>query len=785
MTNIKSPYNFVPLNEKVVTPEWADFISHDVPFEEAQSGELKLRMEAKSPMFVANGLSKVEQQAIKDKKVDKLKFFSSLEENQYFLPGTSLKGMVRNVLEILSFSKMGNKITDKTFAFRDFHNKDLYDPSYFSNNVKTGWLYKSGERYLLQPCGHGRIPFSEIAKALGKPRDIQNAFSSSTSVHFSEDDNEQKTAKYKYELLEITDAFVTIPVEKHEEKNNNKPKVDKRIFYKSNAKSDLIGTIVLTGQPGLNKKYDFIFFENAGTPVQIEQDIIDSFFNAYLDGESADAHPVDWAFRKQQLESGKKIPVFFLKDGHNVKSIGLSLLYKLAYKNSIRALAKQSGSDNIDFSEAIFGYITDDDEFHLKGRVQFGHAFANNTVQVDEEKKEVLSSPKASYYPNYIQQKVEKNGVGRYNTYMDDGAKIAGWKRYPVHRGSAVSDNPPPREAKEDLLTKFTPIKTGAVFTGTVRYHNLHPIELGALLSSLTFHGMSDTFHSLGMAKPLGYGKVTVTVEGIKNPEYYIGLFEAYMEEKCPGWIKSPQIKELLTMATEQQRNEGNAELTYMKLDQERRKNDFTDAKQAKEALQVYTELEGIQGRTFATKATSEQKKAVKQAIETYKALAERRKQSDNGLSEEQNRFQEALEAKKKKWLDLLSSQKQLAEQREAQHQKGLKVAKFRQTTPDWTSIDWNSRNDAFRALENLIKRYCQAYYGDNNYDRIVKNHPEGVLPEAYRPELLERLKGLYKLQSPKEQEKWRNTNSFILRKVAEWIGEAAAQTLQQQWSNI
>lgn len=49
---ITAPFNFVPLNEKVFFPLWAEYVSHDIPFEDGESGEIDITITAKSPIFV-------------------------------------------------------------------------------------------------------------------------------------------------------------------------------------------------------------------------------------------------------------------------------------------------------------------------------------------------------------------------------------------------------------------------------------------------------------------------------------------------------------------------------------------------------------------------------------------------------------------------------------------------------------------------------------------------------------------------------------------------------------
>ena len=110
---ITAPYNFVPLNDKIFYPPWVseDALKniHDVPFEDGESGVIELEITAKSPIF------------IKDSK-NPSEFCHSINENgdkEYYIPATSIKGMIRNVLEIMSFSAM-NFIDDKKYSMRDF-----------------------------------------------------------------------------------------------------------------------------------------------------------------------------------------------------------------------------------------------------------------------------------------------------------------------------------------------------------------------------------------------------------------------------------------------------------------------------------------------------------------------------------------------------------------------------------------------------------------------------------------------------------------------------------------
>ena len=148
MTTIKAPFNFVPLSDKIFYPKWVDQISHDIPFEDGISGKIELEMEAISPIYVRNGVEA--SMMITDNK--QYLEFSSFENN-YFLPATSVKGMTRNVLEVITYSKMPVDARKK-YAQRDWNNKELYTLKSPEEQAKIhcGWLQQDGEGYKIIDC---------------------------------------------------------------------------------------------------------------------------------------------------------------------------------------------------------------------------------------------------------------------------------------------------------------------------------------------------------------------------------------------------------------------------------------------------------------------------------------------------------------------------------------------------------------------------------------------------------------------------------------------------------
>lgn len=108
---IKAPFNFVPLAANVFYPDWAHLVSHDIPFKDSLSGTIHVTICAETPVFIRNG----HVQGIED---NEFSYYLENGKRRYFIPGSSVKGCIRNVLEIMSFGKMQpitNSHTDKNY----------------------------------------------------------------------------------------------------------------------------------------------------------------------------------------------------------------------------------------------------------------------------------------------------------------------------------------------------------------------------------------------------------------------------------------------------------------------------------------------------------------------------------------------------------------------------------------------------------------------------------------------------------------------------------------------
>ena len=613
---IKSPYNFVPLSEEVYTPSWANLISQDVPFKDDVSGKIRLRITAETPIFIRDGqIQKDKKDSTADDQTDKKNInkeaqtFSKTPDGRFYIPATSIKGEVRNVLEIMSFGRMMVDERAK-FAHREWDQRELYPLQKVANQqeIHCGWLRRKSnqESYEIEDCGKPRrIHHTDLDAYFGK-KVMEENFSTDGNPLFNkskstkEEDNSQKTMAYKYGVIReaglegMLENFHYAPREATETRG-----FANCVAYCEG--SENVGTIVMTGQSASwnnnledndAKIHEFVFPNVKKGSLPFSKEEFEHFKFIYSRDKK------EWEFLRERLKTKRGCPIFFRVNGTKVRDWGLAFMYKLPYDRSVyETLPPKHQKEEVepDLAECIFGYInqkspsgkdknTHKNKLSLKGRVQFGHAFCL-TAEEDEEKTITLSSPKASYYPTYIRQNEKDIETNGYKTY--DKGQLSGWKRY------VLKDNAAPQSTgTEKTDTPIRPLKAGATFECDITFHNLRPIELGALLSAITFHNTPECRHQLGQGKPYGFGKVRYEVLtdtiGEQSISFYLEKFEMEMEDNFSNktnWITSPQIAELFTIAQNHNINSADARFQYMKLDPASGVNDFINARTEKQCL--------------------------------------------------------------------------------------------------------------------------------------------------------------------------------------------------------
>lgn len=575
MSNLTTPYNFVPAAPFVLSPEWASQASHDHPFEDGLSGELSIELVNTTPLCVGG-----KQTPASESKAGKVEVYRT-PENVPAIPGSSIKGMLRNVLAPVVFARM-SQVEDRKLSVRDIHNTKTHYYKTIVDGKKqiAGWLRFENGRWEIKACSYANVYQGDFIKYF---KLNERAW------------KETKIASERYRILnDKNNQFKTLSFNVQKTKNRNEA-IDL-------GKGKYSGKLVVTGQPGSSfdkgksaKKWEFIFYEEENKSEEwqpVPTDVLRDFLFVHEKSQ-------EWEYFIKNKYT--EIPVFFHRQqGREITSMGLAFMYRLAQQKSLHdALANISSlhldSSKADFSELLFGRMVDDAEqkldhdWSLRGRVNISLMEAINSPDSSETDETVLSSPKPSFYPAYLQQP-ESNKAGSLLATLDSPKpKLRGWKRYPV---KAKNVQQPPPNISNKVKVRLETLSENTQFTGKIRFHNLRPVELGGLLWVLDFGERTDLRHALGMGKPYGLGQVKITIktdvskvvannrvalEGLSTESTLAAsrkLFIAYMnnvwqnvaesQNKDLFWEKSEQVLNILAMANPKEGEKYQDDLMYL-----------------------------------------------------------------------------------------------------------------------------------------------------------------------------------------------------------------------------
>jgi CRISPR-associated protein (TIGR03986 family) len=497
--------------------------------------------------------------------------------------------------------------------------------------ARAGWLKlvdteKVGKESLyweLTPCEYARVEHNDLIE-WGKKQNVEKP----------EKIKDKQSAVYKYDNWVNKDKkrqSLSLQFDIEDNKRWKHGPIHKPLSLEyAKAKSSLgqgqyEGQVVFTGQPADNtgekgrKHLEFIFYtpeDEKSEKVEsekVDETVIRAFQEVHADSQ-------EWDYWYKKIRKGESVPVFYLEKQGKVDSLGLAMMYRLAYNHSIGEVIKHTNPDHRsdtvhDLPELLFGTVNENEEHNdltLKSRVSFSLAYLEKEAQViNDLPATILGGPNASYYPSYVRQKSVSRLTERqpYMTYMDNTAEVRGWKCYPINPRWHVPKPKPWSNSKgqkvevsSKVKVKLYPLAEGARFKCNVKIHNLRPAELGALVWALTWDEQENLRHGLGMGKPFGLGQISINIKpeswqqlrsanpqgSVPSREACLQAFVDMMEKAWENaersgpkknvpikWADSIQLKQLLAMADPELARGNMEQLTYMSLPQfQRQKNE-------------------------------------------------------------------------------------------------------------------------------------------------------------------------------------------------------------------
>lgn len=537
---VGAPYNFVSQAEHVYTYAEDELVKHNEMKDDLKTGEITYEVTAHTPIFVDNGKQQFHQNA----------------KGEYSIPGSTMRGLIKNNVQILGLASIGDDVDDYSLMYRKVASKGKEKKRYdeilgtgmqtINNgaksaqisvlfNVKAGYISNEGGKYYIYRTDVDSIQ-TEL-KAMNyyvvSERKIINDYLASknnlNAYKFPYFIDNKNILQHRFEERAKGEGF-----ERSLDRNNRvhykgtqnkgyKP-FYREVAYLANGRhiTGIYDVKDINKVPGLKKGYllgsgkmnekkALYIIPNINTEkakIQIPQKAIDDFtvdYNRRLNVLGDGAEKAFFGLPKK----GQKKPVFYIEYKGRLYfgfTPRLRLFYDYTIHDGLYEGHKEGGK--LDYAKALFGYS--DNKSSYKSRVSFADAVVADGAKVSvNPAKVILGEPKPTSYYDYL---VAKDGEP--GSYLDSDFKLRGIKQYWLRAQVEKMEG----EVKENVASTIAPLPENTKFVGKIRFTNLTEDELGLLLWSVKLNATSHM--NIGKAKSYGYGNISLNITDVKVVDY-------------------------------------------------------------------------------------------------------------------------------------------------------------------------------------------------------------------------------------------------------------------------
>ncbi|MDM3861103.1 MAG: TIGR03986 family CRISPR-associated RAMP protein [Aphanizomenon gracile PMC644.10] len=564
-----APYNFVELPESVLEVSPDSLPSKNVYCNNRYTGRIECILTTESPLYIRCGLTKEEFECGAESK-DLPNFFYTNplgESTKPVIPGSSLRGMLRNLVEIITFSKIDQVSNHQRLFFRAVavsQNKDSLGKEYQkyvdnlrNKTIQAGYLKKDNQGWYIQPAKKEQgATFAWVREG---DLEIQEL------IKFDEDG-------YKPQYIPVSYGQVAIDYNDRSERlfaldvdtPNTYPHKKGVLITSGNMKQDD------SDKPSPRRNHCLVFdclvFESDSNveKLRLDEKAIEYYQNALTDFQKKSPFDKNWGMLNENCsvvfyyppENGSKVVFFGQSPNFRIPYSPIEDGYAATVADFIpthlTTVKKNSRIDLIDLADAIFGWVKKDEDKKLPENMPqqcASRVFITDAQYQSDERgiwykgnfndtitPQVLLEPKPTCFQHYLVQRKEDNPeadkakLKHYASQPESETVIRGHKLY-WHKGKNHNfEHPEGNSATGDHITKIKPINSGVKFKFDIHFENLTNIELGALLWVIDIAQREDKQYrlKLGMGKPLGMGSIKIEPHLYLSDrnQRYISLFD-------------------------------------------------------------------------------------------------------------------------------------------------------------------------------------------------------------------------------------------------------------------
>lgn len=455
---VGAPYNFVPVAKKPYKYPDNRVTAHNDMDERLISGEISYEITAETPIMISDG---------KENENDKAReaFFYKNSQEEYAIPGSTMRGLIRNNVQVLGFSSLYDDMDDYALMYRNVtnraeqgrYNRILGSGQITINtengqqnisvlkNVKAGYLLKKAGKYYI---------YRTSVDTIGKKFEEMNYYVLSERKIVDEYRKwKPGNGKFAYDFFTSHKPLLTQhemePFIKSIDRNGRvhykgvPNKLYEPYFKEASYRIKNLKDVVAVGEPGVYENQGYVISTgkmDQKKAVYIIPEIDRTKEPIPIPDSDVTAFKIDFNKRKNSLknfgkeeffnlpEEGILKPVFYIQLGEKLY-FGFTPRLRLFYDYTVKNGLKQEYEKGmVDYAKAMFGYSNQAGSY--KSRVSFSDAvFSGKNVRNAHTEKVILAEPKPTSYLDYLKQD-DKADV----TYNNSDFEIRGIKQYWLHK---------------------------------------------------------------------------------------------------------------------------------------------------------------------------------------------------------------------------------------------------------------------------------------------------------------------------------------------------------------
>ena len=518
-TPFSYPYNFVSLGD-------INEIKREKRVKGEHSGKIKCSLKNLTPIFIGNKT---------DEKEEKTLTLKVEGTEKYVIPASTLKGEIRNIIEVLTTSCIKNVEEERL----DYRGKAGERKNVFGIIEK---FPTANDKGVILGVDKVKIKFYDTIPKRKEPLEIAKKF--------------KKEGFYEIKVNEKYKNHISKDEKPEDPKADDPKAINNYIQFENITRGGTIEAILWVSSDIHNKKYQKILVPNGKNYSFTMSEYEDLLYLIKQRKEAEEKNNINFYIDKLKL---RDTIIFEANDKNEAKNLTFSEIPRLRYKMSPLDLVPEKfhpcTSEELCFACRMFGTIGDHTEIkngekkEEKSVAMTSKIFITDALSINEKNQnmedKIVLSPLGEPHPSLASFYLEKG------TYDNETSQIRGRKFYWHHSEKIKArtgyrgylDSIRNQGDNEKVVSTIRFLKPLQNFEFEVAFKDLTDEELGILIYSLELE--QDLLHKFGKAKAFGLGSCEIKITDclLESSQKYTSFVKAYEKLDKEKYLKIAKEK--------------------------------------------------------------------------------------------------------------------------------------------------------------------------------------------------------------------------------------------------